>query len=153
HPRRNRRAARPPRRRSCGALLVDRVQEGPPPLLHGRLRPLGGGAHLSRSDELYQQALEVMPGGVNSPVRAMKQIGRKPIFISRAEGPYLWDVDGNRYVDWVSSWGPMILGHADPLVVEAVREAAGRGTSYGAPTEGEVELAEEVTDRFASVEM
>ena len=114
---------------------------------------MGGGAHLSRSDELYQRALEVMPGGVNSPVRAMKQIGRKPIFIARAEGPYLWDVDGDRYVDWVSSWGPMILGHADPLVVEAVREAAGRGTSYGAPTEGEVELAGEVTDRFASVEM
>jgi glutamate-1-semialdehyde 2,1-aminomutase len=94
-----------------------------------------------------------MPGGVNSPVRAMKQIGRKPIFISRAEGPYLWDVDGNRYVDWVSSWGPLILGHADPLVVEAVREAAGRGTSYGAPTEGEVELATEVAGRFDSVEM
>jgi glutamate-1-semialdehyde 2,1-aminomutase len=94
-----------------------------------------------------------MPGGVNSPVRAMKQIGRKPIFIERAEGPYLWDVDGNRYVDWVSSWGPLILGHADPLVVEAVREAAGRGTSYGAPTEGEVELATEVAGRFASVEM
>jgi glutamate-1-semialdehyde 2,1-aminomutase len=94
-----------------------------------------------------------MPGGVNSPVRAMKQIGREPIFVSRAEGPYLWDVDGKRYVDWVSSWGPMILGHADPAIVEAVREAAGRGTSYGAPTEGEVELAREVTDRFASVEM
>jgi glutamate-1-semialdehyde 2,1-aminomutase len=94
-----------------------------------------------------------MPGGVNSPVRAMKQIGRKPIFVSRAEGPYLRDVDGNRYVDWVSSWGPLILGHADSLVVEAVRDAAGRGTSYGAPTEGEVELAREVTDRFSSVEM
>jgi glutamate-1-semialdehyde 2,1-aminomutase len=94
-----------------------------------------------------------MPGGVNSPVRAMRQIGRDPIFISRAEGPYLWDVDGNRYVDWVSSWGPLILGHADPLVVEAVREAAGRGTSYGAPTEGEIELAAEVTKRFSSVEM
>jgi glutamate-1-semialdehyde 2,1-aminomutase len=94
-----------------------------------------------------------MPGGVNSPVRAMKQIGREPIFVSRAEGPHIWDVDGNRYVDWVSSWGPMILGHAAPGVVEAVRDAAGRGTSYGAPTEGEVELAREVTDRFASVEM
>jgi glutamate-1-semialdehyde 2,1-aminomutase len=94
-----------------------------------------------------------MPGGVNSPVRAMRSIGRDPIFISRAEGPHLWDVDGNRYVDWVSSWGPLILGHADPLVIEAVREAAGRGTSYGAPTEGEVELATEVTKRFRSVEM
>jgi glutamate-1-semialdehyde 2,1-aminomutase len=94
-----------------------------------------------------------MPGGVNSPVRAMKQIGRGPIFIERGEGSYIWDVDGNRYVDWVSSWGPMILGHADPLVVEAVRQAAGRGTSYGAPTAGEVELATEVVDRFPSVEM
>jgi glutamate-1-semialdehyde 2,1-aminomutase len=94
-----------------------------------------------------------MPGGVNSPVRAMGAIGRNPIFVAHAEGPYLWDVDGNRYVDWVSSWGPLILGHADPQVVEAVREAAGRGTSYGAPTEGEVELAAEVASRFPSVEM
>jgi glutamate-1-semialdehyde 2,1-aminomutase len=94
-----------------------------------------------------------MPGGVNSPVRAMKQIGRTPIFIERGEGPYIWDVDGNRYVDWVSSWGPLILGHADPLVVEAIRQAADRGMSYGAPTAGEVELATEVTKRFPSVEM
>jgi glutamate-1-semialdehyde 2,1-aminomutase len=94
-----------------------------------------------------------MPGGVNSPVRAMKQIGRSPIFIARGEGPYIWDVDGKRYVDWVSSWGPLILGHAEPLVVEAIRQAADRGTSYGAPTEGEVELATEVVDRFPSVEM
>ena len=83
----------------------------------------------------------------------MKQIGRDPIFIERGEGPYIWDVDGNRYVDWVSSWGPLILGHADPLVVEAVRQAADRGMSYGAPTPGEVELATEVTNRFSSVEM
>jgi glutamate-1-semialdehyde 2,1-aminomutase len=95
----------------------------------------------------------VLPGGVNSPVRAMRQIGRDPIFVSRAEGPFIWDAAGTRYIDWVSSWGPMILGHADPLVVESIREAAGRGTSYGAPTEGEVELAEEVARRFASVEM
>ena len=83
----------------------------------------------------------------------MKQIGRSPIFIERGEGPYIWDVDGNRYVDWVSSWGPLILGHADPLVVEAIAAAAGRGTSYGAPTANEVELAEEVANRFGSVEM
>ena len=94
-----------------------------------------------------------MPGGVNSPVRAMKQIGREPIFIERGDGPYIWDVDGNRYVDWVSSWGPLILGHADLLVVEAIRQAAGRGTSYGAPTPGEVDLAVDVVDRFATVEM
>ena len=83
----------------------------------------------------------------------MRSIGRDPIFIQRGKGPFIWDVDGNRYVDWVSSWGPLILGHADPLVVEAVREAAGRGTSYGAPTEGEVDLAAEVVNRFSSVEM
>jgi glutamate-1-semialdehyde 2,1-aminomutase len=83
----------------------------------------------------------------------MKQIGRTPIFVERGEGPFIWDVDGNRYVDWVCSWGPLILGHADPLVVEAVRQAADRGTSYGAPTPEEVELATEVTNRFSSVEM
>ncbi len=83
----------------------------------------------------------------------MRSIGRDPIFIDRGEGPYIWDVDGTRYVDWVSSWGPLILGHADPLVVQAVRDAAGRGTSYGAPTAGEVDLAAEVVGRFASVEM
>jgi glutamate-1-semialdehyde 2,1-aminomutase len=94
-----------------------------------------------------------MPGGVNSPVRAMRSIGRDPIFIEQGEGPYVWDVDGNRYVDWVSSWGPLILGHADPAVVEAVSTAAGRGTSFGAPTAGEVDLAVEVVGRFASVEM
>jgi glutamate-1-semialdehyde 2,1-aminomutase len=94
-----------------------------------------------------------MPGGVNSPVRAMQSIGRTPIFIERGEGAHIWDVDGNRYVDWVSSWGPLILGHAHPAVTDAVREATGRGTSYGAPTAGEVDLAREVTERFASVEM
>jgi glutamate-1-semialdehyde 2,1-aminomutase len=83
----------------------------------------------------------------------MKQIGRTPIFIERGEGPYVWDVDGTRYVDWVSSWGPLIHGHADTLVVEAIRQAADRGTSFGAPTAAEVELAAEVVDRFSSVEM
>ncbi len=83
----------------------------------------------------------------------MGSIGRDPLFIDRGDGPYIWDVDGNRYVDWVSSWGPLILGHADPLVVEAIRAAAGRGASYGAPTAGEIDLATEVADRFASVEM
>jgi glutamate-1-semialdehyde 2,1-aminomutase len=108
---------------------------------------------MTRSEDLYDRALGVIPGGVNSPVRAMRSIGRDPVFVERGEGPHVWDVDGNRYVDWVSSWGPLILGHANPAVVEAVRAAAGRGTSYGAPTEGEVELAEEVAARFASVEM
>jgi glutamate-1-semialdehyde 2,1-aminomutase len=83
----------------------------------------------------------------------MRQIGRDPIFIERGEGAHLYDVDGNRYIDWVCSWGPLILGHADPRVVDAVREAAARGTSYGAPTEAEVELAEEVARRIPSVQM
>jgi glutamate-1-semialdehyde 2,1-aminomutase len=106
-----------------------------------------------RSDELYGRALGLMPGGVNSPVRAMRAIGRDPIFVERGEGAELIDVDGNRYLDYVCSWGPLILGHAHPAVVDAVREAAGRGTSYGAPTEAEVDLAAEVADRFGSVEM
>jgi glutamate-1-semialdehyde 2,1-aminomutase len=96
----------------------------------------------------------LMPGGVNSPVRAMRAIGRDhPVFVERGEGCELVDADGNRYVDWVCSWGPLILGHAHPGVVEAVRRAAERGTGYGAPTEGEVELAAEVCGRFGSVEM
>jgi glutamate-1-semialdehyde 2,1-aminomutase len=96
----------------------------------------------------------VIPGGVNSPVRAMRSIGRDhPIFVDRGEGAELVDVDGNRYVDWVCSWGPLILGHAHPAVVEAVRAAAGRGTSFGAPTLGETELAIMVFERFESVEM
>jgi glutamate-1-semialdehyde 2,1-aminomutase len=106
-----------------------------------------------RSAELYRRALEVLPGGVNSPVRAMRQIGREPIFIERGEGCELVDVDGNRYVDWVGSWGPLILGHAHPAVLAAVESAAARGTSFGAATEAEVELAEEVVARVPSAEM
>jgi glutamate-1-semialdehyde 2,1-aminomutase len=109
--------------------------------------------HQTRSAELYQRALKVLPGGVNSPVRAMGSIGRDPIFISGGAGPLIWDADGREYVDWVSSWGPLILGHAHPAVVGAVAEAAARGTSFGAPTEGEVQLAEEVVRRMPSVEM
>jgi glutamate-1-semialdehyde 2,1-aminomutase len=102
---------------------------------------------------MYRRALGLLPGGVNSPVRAMRAIGRDPIFVERGEGAELVDVDGNRYLDYVCSWGPLILGHADPEVVEAVREAAGRGMSYGAPTGAEVALAGEVAERFGSVEM
>jgi glutamate-1-semialdehyde 2,1-aminomutase len=102
---------------------------------------------------LYERAQRVLPGGVNSPVRAMRQIGRDPIFVERGEGCELIDVDGNRYVDWVCSWGPLILGHAQPDVVAAVTEVAARGTSYGAATAAEVELAEEVVARVPSVEM
>ena len=106
------------------------------------------------SEALYARAAGLMPGGVNSPVRAMRAIGRDhPIFVEHGQGFELIDVDGNRYIDWVCSWGPLILGHAHTEVVEAVRAAAERGTSYGAPTPGEVELAEEICDRFASVAM
>jgi glutamate-1-semialdehyde 2,1-aminomutase len=107
----------------------------------------------STSDALYARALGVLPGGVNSPVRAMRAIGRDPIFVERGEGAELVDVDGNRYLDYVCSWGPLILGHAAPSVIDSVREAAGRGTSFGAPTEAETELASEVAERFASVDM
>jgi glutamate-1-semialdehyde 2,1-aminomutase len=108
---------------------------------------------VSRSAELYGRALGLLPGGVNSPVRAMRSIGRDPLFIASGSGSRIRDVDGSEYVDWVSSWGPMILGHAHPAVIEAVIEAAGRGTSFGAPTEGEVELAAEIVRRMPSVEM
>jgi glutamate-1-semialdehyde 2,1-aminomutase len=107
----------------------------------------------SRSVELYRRALKVLPGGVNSPVRAMRAIGRTPVFIERGAGAELVDVDGNRYVDYVCSWGPLILGHAHPQVLEAVLAAAQRGTSYGAPTAAEVELAEEVVRRMPGVDM
>jgi glutamate-1-semialdehyde 2,1-aminomutase len=107
----------------------------------------------AKSAELYARALQRLPGGVNSPVRAMKAIGRDPIFIDRAEGAEIVDVDGNRYVDYVCSWGPLIHGHAHPEIVEAVVTAAHRGTSYGAPTAGEVELAEEISRRMPSVQM
>ncbi len=112
------------------------------------------GVDTRASAALYARAAGLLPGGVNSPVRAMRSIGRDhPIFVERAQGFELVDIDGHRYVDWVCSWGPLILGHAAPAVVEAVKEAAERGTSYGAPTEAEVDLAAEVVDRFASVEM
>jgi glutamate-1-semialdehyde 2,1-aminomutase len=107
----------------------------------------------TRSAELYRRALERIPGGVNSPVRAMRSIGREPIFIARGEGAELIDVDGNRFVDYVCSWGPLIHGHAHPHILQAIAEAAARGTSFGAPTPGEVELAEEVGRRMEGVEM
>src|SRR5690348_7895369 len=100
-------------------------------------------SHLNttQSDALFEQAQELIPGGVNSPVRAFRAVGRSPIFIDHAEGPYLYDVDGNRYIDYVCSFGPLIAGHAHPALVAAVQEAAARGTSYGAPTAIEVALA------------
>lgn len=105
------------------------------------------------STHLYKQALGLMPGGVNSPVRAFRGVGGDPLFIARGEGPYLIDADGNRYVDYVLSWGPLILGHAHPAVVEAIRQQAACGTSFGAPTEAEIALAEAVIELVPSVEM
>jgi glutamate-1-semialdehyde 2,1-aminomutase len=108
---------------------------------------------LTTRSDLYRRALELIPGGVNSPVRAMKAVGlEEPFFAARGEGAYLVDVDGNRYLDWVLSWGPLLFGHADPETVEAVREAALRGTSFGTSTEAEVELAAELADAMPSVE-
>ena len=107
----------------------------------------------TRSAALYRRALEVLPGGVNSPVRAMRAIGRDPVFIARGEGAEIVDVDGNRYVDYVCSWGPLIHGHAHPDVLAAIAAAAELGTSFGAPTAAEIELALEVVGRMEGVEM
>jgi glutamate-1-semialdehyde 2,1-aminomutase len=109
---------------------------------------------VSSRTELWERALSVIPGGVNSPVRAMKAVGLdEPVFVRRGAGAYVEDVDGSRYVDWVMSWGPLLFGHADPETVEAVTAAARAGTSFGAPTEAEVELAAEIVDAVPSVEL
>ena len=107
----------------------------------------------TRSAEYYRRASKLLAGAVNSPVRAMRAIGRDPIFIERGAGADLFDVDGNRYVDYVCSWGPLIHGHAHPEVLAAIHAAAERGTSFGAPTVGEIELAEEVARRMPAVDM
>ena len=107
----------------------------------------------TKSAALYDRAINCLPGGVNSPVRAMQAIGRTPLFIERGDGAELIDVDGNSYVDYVCSWGPLIHGHADPDVIAAIKAQADKGTTFGAPTEAEVELAEEVSRRVSSVEM
>jgi glutamate-1-semialdehyde 2,1-aminomutase len=113
----------------------------------------GGLTSGTRSAQLYELAVDLLPGGVNSPVRAMRAIGRDPIFIAQGRGSRLVDVDGNEYIDWVCSWGALILGHAERGVVDAVVEAAVSGTSFGAPTRAEVELAGEVGRRVPSVQM
>ena len=105
------------------------------------------------SDHLFHSAIERIPGGVNSPVRAYKSVGRNPVFIKRAAGSKVWDVDGNEYIDYVGSWGPMILGHAHPRVVEALKRAVESGTSFGAPTELEVKMAELICSIMPSIEM
>src|ERR687894_2673095 len=107
----------------------------------------------SGSEKLFEVAQKLMPGGVNSPVRAFRGVGGTPRFIRSARGATITDVDGNTYIDYVGSWGPMILGHADEEVVAALQEVAAKGTSFGAPTELEVELAQEVIDAVPSIEM
>ncbi len=108
---------------------------------------------MNRSDALFAAAQRVIPGGVNSPVRAFRGVGGRPFFVDRASGARIWDVDGNGYIDFLGSWGPLILGHAAQAVVEAVIDAAHRGMSYGAPTGREVEIAEAITEAYPSMEM
>ena len=108
---------------------------------------------LDRNQQLFERAKAVIPGGVNSPVRAFKAVGGTPRFVQRAQGAYFWDANGKRYTDYIGSWGPMILGHGHPAVLEAVQKAALEGFSFGAPTEREVELAEELIKLVPSMEM
>src|SRR5690348_12749855 len=105
-----------------------------------------------KSQRAFARAKNLIPGGVNSPARAFGGVGGEPIFFARGEGAYLVDLDGNRYIDYIGSWGPMILGHGHPRVVAALHEAVERGTSFGAPTEAESELAELITAAVPSVE-
>jgi glutamate-1-semialdehyde 2,1-aminomutase len=108
--------------------------------------------HTSKNDQLFARAQQSTPGGVNSPVRAFRSVGGTPRFITRAEGPYFWDADGKRYIDYIGSWGPAIVGHAHPRVIRAVQDAAANGLSFGAPTEGEIEIAEEICRLVPSIE-
>jgi glutamate-1-semialdehyde 2,1-aminomutase len=108
---------------------------------------------IDKSISLFQEAQKLFPGGVNSPVRAFRAVGGQPLFIDRGEGPYLYDVDGNRYIDYVLSWGPLITGHAHPNIVKAIQKAATRGTSYGAPSPLEIELAKKIMDFMPNIEM
>ena len=114
---------------------------------------MAGKQQAESNEALFARALQVIPGGVNSPVRAFRAVGGTPYFVARAAGPHVWDQDGRRYVDWVQSYGATILGHAHPKVVEAVTRAAGAGTTYGAPTRSEVELAEAICSRVPGCQM
>jgi len=107
---------------------------------------------MSRNAELFERACRSIPGGVNSPVRAFRSVGGTPRFVARAQGPHFWDAEDKRYIDYIGSWGPAILGHAHPAVVKAVQEAAVHGLSYGAPTEAEIEIAELLIERVPSIE-
>jgi glutamate-1-semialdehyde 2,1-aminomutase len=109
--------------------------------------------NITKSISLFQEAQKLLPGGVDSPVRAFRAVGGQPLFIDCGEGPYLYDVDGNRYIDYVLSWGPLITGHAHPRVIEAIQKAAVKGTSYGAPSPLEIELAKSVMEFMPNIEM
>src|SRR6266705_3888291 len=112
----------------------------------------GDELNLAHSHALFKEALRLLPGGVNSPVRAFRGVGGTPFFTRRALGSKLWDVDGNEYIDYVGSWGPAILGHAHPKVVRAVQEAARDGTSFGTPNPREIRLAQLVAEAFPSIQ-
>ncbi|MBC7203839.1 MAG: glutamate-1-semialdehyde 2,1-aminomutase, partial [Pusillimonas sp.] len=107
---------------------------------------------MPRNNELFDRACKTIPGGVNSPVRAFRSVGGVPRFIKRAQGPYVWDVEDTRYIDYVGSWGPAILGHAHPKVIKAVQDAAVNGLSFGAPSEGEINIAEAIAARLPSIQ-
>src|SRR3989440_3941573 len=143
------------RRHVRGARRLGRIGMLRAGQTHGErgLRLPGGRPDVSRSEELFERAKAVLPGGVNSPVRAFRAVGGTPFFVARAAGARLTDVDGRTYLDYVCSWGPLILGHAHPAVLDAIRGAAAAGWSYGAPCEAEVELAEQVRRRMPAVEI
>ena len=107
----------------------------------------------SKSEKLFERAQRVIPGGVNSPVRAFRSVGGHPPFVARGQGSHIYDVDGNEYIDYVGSWGPLLLGHRHPVILDALESALSIGTSFGAPTEGEVEFAEAICDAVPSIEM
>src|SRR5208283_4193498 len=128
--------------RDSDELLLPPVSAGPNP-----------GMKVRQSEELFSRAQRSIPGGVNSPVRAFRSVGGKPVFIARGQGSHLFDVDGNEYIDYVGSWGPLLLGHRHPAIFEALEAALAIGTSFGAPTGQEIELAEAICDAVPSIEM
>ena len=108
---------------------------------------------IKRSQAIFERAKQVIPGGVNSPVRACRSVGADPVFVAQGDGSTITDVDGNNYIDLIGSWGPLILGHSHPEILDAIREAMGSGTTFGAPTEIEVEFAETLRAAYPSMQM
>jgi len=137
---------------AAAARRIARRRPGDGACVHFRVSSTFLVADVDRNEHLFARAQLTTPGGVNSPVRAFRSVGGTPRFIARAAGPYFWDAEGRRYIDYIGSWGPMIAGHAHPDVVRAVQEAAARGLSFGAPTEAEVEMAEELVRLVPSME-